>query len=414
MDPILFPLHNENRSVPQTIRPQDNKELPTQLQRVGNISLRNGHIFSELKEENDESYQNVLEQVSNEQALPDSALLVRSVVNLFHKSDEVDSPQDILHSKVNSNIQLFSCDNQVVYSCKHKFPFRTVKSHPKVYYTDRRYKMKTKRPVVDNSDTTAQRINGDKHCLLNKYELLRLITRTDIAIAETERKIEHLRQQLKHFPLSADRRNGFSSIKNLSYKIYEENRRKAETSYSTVLKVSPNSISISGIQPYETKVLKENAEKYEVFRPLLMEYLSKKRQAQSAVTNMTAHLYLTWKTAWLTELNMLEESEAWKKRESSKLEYFEKVFPELRIERENWEILRSATVRTRNRTLRKDYMCFLKEKQLIDEKRSRLCAAQIPDLLDREARDQVSLHSPITTIQTAYTFSKMKYFTGFS
>lgn len=123
----------------------------------------------------------------------------------------------------------------------------------------------------------------------------------------------------------------------LAQKIYAENRKKAQSAHSMLDTLGPKVEWPIYNQPSDAPVYHENKRKQLAYKRKLLEYF-KKRHAEKDTRN--SHLILTYSKMmqeWHRKVDKTESSSKRKTKEAKNREFFERVFPELRKQREDKE-----------------------------------------------------------------------------
>lgn len=186
-----------------------------------------------------------------------------------------------------------------------------------------------------------------------KDELLLQICKVDIEIEKTTRNIRDMKEKARLLEVASAQKstNPDSEEKpeqpaekhrNLAQQIYSENRKRAETAH--VLLNSLNA-TLDGKtfqlplynQPQDTEACKQIQQKHIVFKSSLILYLKKLKLERSKEQQEISDRYAKSQQTWSNRVQRIENSLKRKIKEAKNREFFEKVFPELRKQREDKE-----------------------------------------------------------------------------
>lgn len=178
-----------------------------------------------------------------------------------------------------------------------------------------------------------------------KDELIQQIGKVDREIAKTESSIAILKKKEQELEEVANK----PSVKNeveedtqpkhqsLHQKIYAENRKKAQNAHGKLDALGPKVDWPLYNQPSDTAVYHENKRKHVALKSRLIEYF-KRRHAEKETRNCyLTETYSKLMQEWLRKVDKVESSSKRKGKEAKNREFFEKVFPELRKQREDKE-----------------------------------------------------------------------------
>ena len=224
--------------------------------------------------------------------------------------------------------------------------------------------------------------------------MLQQIARVDREIAKTESQIAKLKKKKIELEVAAtqpqkdcdETSNAADSIsRSLSQCIYTDNRKKALEAHQQLDKLGPKIDLPLYNQPSDTPQYHENKLKYASFKSKLLEYfkarLKEKEKRESYLTTTYAKL----SSEWAKRLEKMENNAKKRGKEAKNREIFEKVFPELRKQREDKERFSRVGSRIKSDADLEEIMDGLHEQEL-EDKKMRSYAVIPPILLDERAR----------------------------
>ncbi|KRT86345.1 hypothetical protein AMK59_1175, partial [Oryctes borbonicus] len=229
-----------------------------------------------------------------------------------------------------------------------------------------------------------------------KDELLQQIGKVDREIAKTESQITILRKKMQELEESASKPATKTEVEedcqpkhqSLAQKIYAENRKKAQSAHATLDSLGPKVEWPIYNQPSDAPVYLENKRKQLAYKRRLLEYF-KKRHVEKDTRN--SHLIVTYSKMmqeWHRKVDKTESSSKRKTKEAKNREFFEKVFPELRKQREDKERFNRVGARIKSEADLEEIMDNLQE-QVLEDKKMRSYAVIPPIMLDAKERKHV-------------------------
>lgn len=123
----------------------------------------------------------------------------------------------------------------------------------------------------------------------------------------------------------------------LAQKIYAENRKRAQTAHAELDQLGPKVYWPIYNQPSDTDVYHENKRKHVDFKKHLLEYFKRRHAEKHGRNQFITETYSKLMQEWLRKVEKIECSTKRKGKEAKNREFFEKVFPELRKQREDKE-----------------------------------------------------------------------------
>eukprot|EP00092_Neocalanus_flemingeri_P085463 GFUD01107555.1.p1 GENE.GFUD01107555.1~~GFUD01107555.1.p1 ORF type:complete len:1977 (-),score=508.72 GFUD01107555.1:283-6213(-) len=184
-----------------------------------------------------------------------------------------------------------------------------------------------------------------------KDDLLQKISKVDREIAKAESQIAKLKKKQHDLEDAANRPTSDSASEeaavnqSIAQNVYSENRRKAGQSHASLEKFSAKNDLPLYNQPSDTEVYSTNKKNYTVFKKKLVEYFKKSQSEREARDRYLTVTYCKLTSQWTKKVDRVENSRKRKEREGRSREMYEKIFPELRKQREDKE--RDARLGTR-------------------------------------------------------------------
>lgn len=226
-----------------------------------------------------------------------------------------------------------------------------------------------------------------------KDDLLQKISKVDREIAKAESQIAKLKKKQEELEDAAKKPSTDSGNdeekpnQSIAQNVYSENRRKASQSHANLNQFSPGNLLPLYNQPSDTEVYNNNKKEYTVFKKKLVEYFKKKNEENETRDRYMTVTYCKLTSEWTRKVNRSESSKKRKEREGKSREMYEKMFPELRKQREDKD--RNERLGTRG-TVRsdqefQDVIDRIQEHEL-EEKKMHSYAVIPPPLLPPEDR----------------------------
>lgn len=200
-------------------------------------------------------------------------------------------------------------------------------------------------PMVEAISPTGEESNAEE--LGNaKNELLAHMSKIDREISETDKTILILKNKQAMLEETAsyklESNNDDTSElqpkhRSLAQKIYAENRKKALAAHAILSSLGSSFEYPMYNQPRDAKVCQNIIEKHKIFKEKLVQHLRAKKMENTKDQNETAEKYSFLSQEWNKKVEKLETTIKRKTKEAKNREFFEKVFPELRKQREDKE-----------------------------------------------------------------------------
>ncbi|KAK7073871.1 nuclear receptor corepressor 2, partial [Halocaridina rubra] len=231
-----------------------------------------------------------------------------------------------------------------------------------------------------------------------KDDLLKRIEQVDREIAKAESSIAKLRKKEGELEQAAQKGDGTAAEEedckepkhqSIAQIIYAENRKKARQSHNILVDLIPPSDVDSVLplyhQPTDTEVYAANKRQYAGFKRRLMEYFKKKQASKNERETNLTQTYSKLMTEWLKKVEKVENSKKHKEKVAKNRELFEKVFPELRKQREEKERFSRVGARVKSDAEMEEIMDGLQEQEN-EDKKMRAYAVIPPILLEEKKR----------------------------
>ncbi|XP_020277995.1 uncharacterized protein LOC109851876 isoform X2 [Pseudomyrmex gracilis] len=231
-----------------------------------------------------------------------------------------------------------------------------------------------------------------------KDDLLQQIGKVDREIAKRESQLNNLRKRLKELEETANKPLEASGLKrnieeqsqpkhqSLAQKIYAENRRRAEDAHKLLERLGPKVELPLYNQPSDTNVYQDNRTRHQTcIRAKLILKLRREHAERAALHSQQSQTYAILVQEWHRKVERLEATQKRKSKETKNREFFEKVFPELRKQREDKERFNRVGARIKSEADLEEIMDGLQEQEM-EDKKMRSYAVIPPLLLDARQR----------------------------
>lgn len=179
-----------------------------------------------------------------------------------------------------------------------------------------------------------------------KDELLQQIAKVDNEIDKAEKKIASLKKKQESLeeasakpPIEESSSEAQPKHRNLAQKIYAENRKRASAAHavlSTLCSYGADPLPLYN-QPTDAEMCREIQERHRLFKQRLLLHFRKIKTERAAKQCEITERYALLSQEWTKRVDKLEASAKRKAKEAKNREFFEKVFPELRKQREDKE-----------------------------------------------------------------------------
>lgn len=180
---------------------------------------------------------------------------------------------------------------------------------------------------------------------VTKDDLLNKISQVDLEINKATKSIEVLQKKLatlevtkKTEPVRVESPEVQQpKHRSLAHKIFAENRNKAERAHSVLKDAGPPIELPLNNQPSDVRALTDIANFHREFKPRLIASVRQLKSERWNNTILMAEKYNILSQQWLRRVEKIESTAKRKAKDAKNREFFEKVFTELRKQREDKE-----------------------------------------------------------------------------
>ncbi|TGZ54100.1 Uncharacterized protein DBV15_00368 [Temnothorax longispinosus] len=228
-----------------------------------------------------------------------------------------------------------------------------------------------------------------------KDDLLQQIGKVDREIAKRENQLNMLRKRLKELEETANKplevkdteeQSQQPKHQSMAQKVYAENRRKAEEAHRLLERLGPKVELPLYNQPSDTSIYQENRTRHQTcMRARLIARLRREHAERASLHRQQSQTYAILVQEWHRKVERLEATQKRKSKETKNREFFEKVFPELRKQREDKERFNRVGARIKSEADLEEIMDGLQEQEM-EDKKMRSYAVIPPLLLDAKQR----------------------------
>lgn len=201
-----------------------------------------------------------------------------------------------------------------------------------------------------------------------KDELLQKISKVDMEITKAEKTIAMLKKKeasLEQTTAKPERAEENTEVhpqhRSLAQKIYAENRKKANMAHQQMAALGPPIELPLYNQPSDVDICKEIIHRHQAFKSKLLLHLSKIKSERAARNKALAEKYADLTQEWLRRVEKAEASAKRKAKDAKNREFFEKVFTELRKQREDKERFNRVGSRVKSEAELEEIMDNLQE-----------------------------------------------------
>lgn len=201
-------------------------------------------------------------------------------------------------------------------------------------------------PVEAISPTLPDHVQQEDQAFrTTKDDLLQQIGKVDREIAKAESQISILKKNQQELEEVASKpavkkvveEDSQPKHQSLPQKIYAENRKRAQNAHSELDSLGMKVDWPMYNQPSDASVYHENKRKYVMFKKRLLEYFKRRHSEKESRNIYLTETYSKLMQEWMRKVDKIENSTKRKAKEAKNREFFEKVFPELRKNREDKE-----------------------------------------------------------------------------
>ncbi|KAG5343350.1 NCOR1 protein, partial [Acromyrmex heyeri] len=223
-----------------------------------------------------------------------------------------------------------------------------------------------------------------------KDDLLQQIGKVDREIAKRENQLNMLRKRLKDLEETANKplevkdteeQSQQPKHQSMAQKVYAENRRKAEEAHRLLERLGPKVELPLYNQPSDTSVYQENRTRHQCMRVRLIARLRREHAERASLHRQQSQTYAILVQEWHRKVERLEATQKRKSKETKNREFFEKVFPELRKQREDKERFNRVGARIKSEADLEEIMDGLQEQEeeTLQDLKNSIKACQMED-----------------------------------
>ncbi|XP_013141990.1 PREDICTED: nuclear receptor corepressor 1 [Papilio polytes] len=215
----------------------------------------------------------------------------------------------------------------------------------------------------------------DHNFRTTKDDLLQQISKVDREMALSEATLQNLKKKAAELELAATRpsrpaepEEAPSRHRSLAQCIYADNRKKASAAHASLAHLGPTISFPLYNQPQDTEVYHENLRKHRTFRKRLSEHIRRIKEEAEKKEDALAEEYSRRAADWMRRVERIEQSQKRKAKDARNREFFEKVFPELRKQREERERFNRLGARVKSEAELEEIADGLHEQEHEDKK----------------------------------------------
>ncbi|CAK1541858.1 unnamed protein product [Leptosia nina] len=262
----------------------------------------------------------------------------------------------------------------------------------------------TREPVMNSYNTVevlspnppSEPTIEDQNFRTTKDDLLQQISKVDreMALSETtlaklKKKQEELEQSASKPAAAAEPEEAPPRHRSLAQCIYADNRKLAAAGHAALAHLGPEVTYPLYNQPQDTLVYHENIRKHKTFRKRLAEHLRALKLEAEKREDALTEAYSRRAAEWMRRVERIEQGQKRKAKDARNREFFEKVFPELRKQREERERFNRLGARVKSEAELEEIADGLHEQEHEDKKMRSLTV--VPPLL-RDPKEPRPLH----------------------
>lgn len=209
-----------------------------------------------------------------------------------------------------------------------------------------------------------------------KDELLASISKVDREIAKAEIQIFQLKKEEDRLQEAAIKPSTGSETesekepkhRSLAQKIYADNRKRATQAHAVLSVLGPSSLLPLYQQPRDAAAWRDTKAQYSELRPRLLLHFRKLKAERLERETQLAERYSQLAQEWQRRVDRAESSAKRRAKDAKNREFFEKVFPELRKQREDKERFNRVGARIKSEADLEEIMDGLQEQAMEDKK----------------------------------------------
>ncbi|XP_055538502.1 nuclear receptor corepressor 1 isoform X2 [Wyeomyia smithii] len=225
-----------------------------------------------------------------------------------------------------------------------------------------------------------------------KDDLLQQIAKVDIEIDKAEKTIAMLKKKQETLEEASAKPAVEESAaetqpkhRNLAQQIYADNRKRAATTHAVLSALGTATDLPLYNQPSDAEICREIQERHKTFKQHLLLHFKRIKSERAAKQIELTERYAQLSQDWSKRVDKMEASAKRKAKDAKNREFFEKVFPELRKQREDKERFNRVGSRIKSEADLEEIMDGLQE-QAMEDKKMRSYAVIPPLMLDSRQR----------------------------
>ncbi|KAL1402283.1 hypothetical protein pipiens_020544, partial [Culex pipiens pipiens] len=156
--------------------------------------------------------------------------------------------------------------------------------------------------------------------------------------------------------------------RSLAQQIYAENRKRASTAHAVLSALGTATDLPLYNQPSDAETCRDIQDRHKTFRQHLLAHFKKIKSERAAKQVELTERYAQMSQDWSKRVDKMEASAKRKAKEAKNREFFEKVFPELRKQREDKERFNRVGSRIKSEADLEEIMDGLQEQAMEDKK----------------------------------------------
>ncbi|XP_049879385.1 titin isoform X3 [Pectinophora gossypiella] len=228
----------------------------------------------------------------------------------------------------------------------------------------------------------------DQSFRTTKDELLQQISKVDREMALSESTLAKLKKKQEELEQTASKptraeepEEAVPRHRSLAQCVYADNRKKVKASaaHALLAHLGPPILYPLYNQPQDTEVYHENIRKHRLFRKRLADHIRRVKLETEKREDALAEAYSRRAAEWLKRVERIEQGQKRKVKDAKNREFFEKVFPELRKQREERERFNRLGARVKSEAELEEIADGLHEQEHEDKKMRSLTV--VPPLL---------------------------------
>uniref|UniRef100_A0A8D8UCU2 Nuclear receptor corepressor 1 n=1 Tax=Cacopsylla melanoneura TaxID=428564 RepID=A0A8D8UCU2_9HEMI len=235
---------------------------------------------------------------------------------------------------------------------------------------------------VKPEDTTLKTVKDDLIGKIGKVD--KDIASTETLVNDLKAKEKALEETLKKLLEDQEAVKPRPPSLSLAQKVYKSNRELAQESHTTMSRLGPPIDLPIYNQPSDSPTYQLLRERHAEFRPRLVELIRKRKQEEASRQNKLTESYCTLAAQWFKKVDKIENSSKRKAREAKAREVYEKMFPEIRKNREDKERFSRVGARVKSDADLAEIMDGLQEQEAEDRRRHSLSV--IPPIITDRSR----------------------------